>query len=872
MAKKNTSTIDINTEEFAQHTPMMRQFLTIKKDYPDTLLFYRMGDFYELFFEDAEIGAKLLDLTLTQRGSSNGKPIPMAGIPHHAAENYLARLVKAGQSIAICEQTSQPGEGKGPVKREVVRLLTPGTLTDEFLLDAKQSNLLVAVYPVGKLWGIASLELASGRFVLTEVTGTSALETQLAKLDPAELLACETSELPASWAEFSSLRRLQAWQLDFNTAQRELKNQLGVHSLEAFGCKGLNPAITAAGALLDYVKLTQKTSLPHLNKLSVENPSDFLVIDAASWRNLEIDANLSGGKQATLFNLLDGCSTPMGSRLLRLWLQKPLRNQAQVIGRQEFIAEIQPQLFILDLTGELSQLGDLERILTRLALRTARPRDLNQIRLALEQLPNLKGKLDLLTNPLAVELKETLNPLPQVAQLLAKALVENPPQLIRDGGVLANGYNEELDELRNLKENASDYLLKLEEEEKERTGLSSLKIGYNRIHGYFIELSRLQADQAPLNYQRKQTLKNVERYITPELKEFEDKALSSQSRALALEKQLYDELLEELNIHLEPLRTNADALAKLDVLHNLAQKAVSLDWQLPKLQPEVGIEIEAGRHPVIEKLLNTPFIANDLHLKDQHKQLIITGPNMGGKSTYMRQVALIVLLAYIGSAVPATSATLGPIDRIFTRIGAADDLTTGRSTFMVEMTETANLLHHATPESLVLMDEVGRGTSTFDGLALAWASAEYLAQLGCFTLFATHYFELTQLAKLNPAIANVHLSAQQAGDELVFMHQVNSGPASKSYGIQVARLAGVPQEVLLLAQDKLASLEAQAANHSAQPMPEQPPVVAIPVELPQTDLFAPDYQPLVKELTAVNPDELSPREALDILYQLKRLI
>ena len=865
--------------DFSNHTPMMRQFLTIKRDYPTTLLFYRMGDFYELFFDDAKEGARLLDITLTQRGASDGNPIPMAGIPYHAAEGYLARLVKAGLSVAICEQVGQAGEGKGPVERKVVRVITPGTLTDEALLDASRDNLLVAIYAQGAAsdsqettWGVASLDLASGRFVVAEVTGYTQLETTLARLSPSELLVDEQTPFPSEWAhsEWAKLRglcRLPPWQFDKETATRKLCEQFGVQDLRGFGCEALNPALAAAGALLQYVQETQKSALPHLRALILEKEDDALHLDAASRRNLELDTNLSGGQTHTLMEVLDATATAMGSRLLRRWLHRPLRQQALLQTRQTALQALQANLFELTLFDSLKNIGDLERILSRVALRSARPRDIARLKDALLSLPALKQQLNLLQAPLLQTLNQQLEPLPELAEQLSRAIIDNPPMIIREGGVIAAGYDAELDELRDLRENAGGFLLKLEEQEKARTGLSTLKVGYNRVHGYFIEISRAQSDKAPVEYQRRQTLKNAERFITPELKIFEDKALSSQSRALSREKQLYEELLDVLNEHLASLQQTAAALAEVDVLQCLAERAETLNWCVPTLSQHEGIQITAGRHPVVERKVSNPFVANDLNFDPATRMLMITGPNMGGKSTFMRQVALIVLLAHIGSAVPASAASIGPVDRIFTRIGASDDLASGRSTFMVEMTETANILHNATAQSLVLMDEVGRGTSTFDGLSLAWASAEELAALGAWTLFATHYFELTRLADDLAGVANVHLSASEHGDELVFMHKVAAGPANKSYGLQVARLAGVPSKVIQRAQQKLSELEALESsslknNQVKEPQLQQPL---------QVDMFAVQSHPLVDEFKTIMPDDLTPKQALGLLYSLKKL-
>lgn len=862
-------------EDFSSHTPMMQQFLKIKRDYPDTLLFYRMGDFYELFFDDAREASRLLDITLTQRGSSGGEPIPMAGIPYHAAEGYLAKLVRAGLSVAICEQVGDPAASKGPVERQVVRVVTPGTLTDEALLDERRDNLLVAVARQDETWGLASLDLASGRFVVSEVQGAEQLESALARLAPSELLVDELLSLPGEWGQVRGLRRLPPWQFDRETAVRKLCQQFAVQDLRGFGCDQLNPALAAAGALLQYAQDTQKSSLPHLRSLLLEEEDEALLLDAASRRNLELDTNLSGGQTHTLMSVLDETATPMGSRLLRRWLHRPLRNRAALLQRQQAIHELQQQLFELQLQPVLKSIGDLERILARVALRSARPRDLSRLKDALLSLPELQSSLQNLEAPLLQGLNQRIESLPELAEQLRCALIENPPVIIRDGGVIATGYDAELDELRALRENAGGFLLKLEEQEKARTGLSTLKVGYNRVHGYYIEISRAQSDQAPVEYQRRQTLKNAERFITPELKVFEDKALSSQSRALAREKLLYEELLDLLNEHLASLQQTSAALAELDVLQNLAERAQTLSWCLPQLTEEQGIRIVEGRHPVVEQVVTDPFVANDLSFDPATRMLIITGPNMGGKSTFMRQVALITLLAHLGSAVPASEAQIGPVDRIFTRIGASDDLASGRSTFMVEMTETANILHNATAQSLVLMDEVGRGTSTFDGLSLACACAEELAQLGAWTLFATHYFELTTLADELPGVANVHLSASEYGDQLIFMHKVESGPASQSYGLQVARLAGVPGAVINRARERLRALEQQEVlqRQTSAAQVQEPPAAmkaASGVQPLQADLFAVQPHPLVEEIKKLAPDDLTPKQALELLYQFKK--
>nr|WP_300312868.1 DNA mismatch repair protein MutS [Halomonas sp.] len=857
---------DMATPKAPTHTPMMSQYLKIKREHPEVLLFYRMGDFYELFYDDAKRAAALLDITLTQRGQSAGQPIPMAGVPYHSAEGYLARLVAAGESVAICEQIGDPAKSKGPVERKVVRIVTPGTLYDEALLDARRDNLLVSLAPLGERLGLAWLELSSGRFSVLEVESEAEMLSELTRLDPAELLVPESQSLPPSLAERRGLRRQNDWLFDLESATRALCNQFGVQDLRGFGCAHLSAAIVAAGVLVEYARDTQRSALPHVTAIGVENRDDTVVIDAASRRNLEIDTNLNGTGDNTLASVLDTSATAMGSRLLKRWLNRPLRDRAQVQGRQAAIALLLDRDDYEPLREDLKAIGDVERILARVALYSARPRDLARLRDALNALPALQVNLANFDDGTALdEIRHHIRPYPELADTLTRALIDNPPVVIRDGGVIAQGFDAELDEYRGLAEHAGDYLVQLETREKARTGLSGLKVGYNRVHGYYIEIPRSQAKEAPADYVRRQTLKNAERFIIPELKEFEDKALSAKSRALAREKLLYEALLDELNAELSPLQASGRALASLDVLCALAERARALDFVRPTLSDEPGIAITGGRHPVVEHVSDGPFVPNDLRLDNERRMLVITGPNMGGKSTYMRQAALITLLAHTGSFVPADAATVGPVDRIFTRIGSSDDLAGGRSTFMVEMTETANILHNATDCSLVLMDEIGRGTSTFDGLSLAWASAEHLTSTRAFTLFATHYFEMTALADQAPSVANVHLTATEHNDGIVFMHRVEEGPASQSYGLQVAQLAGVPQNVIARARTKLASLEQQEVDHSrpaagGNVSPDAPQ---------QADLFASAPHPVVERVGQLQPDELTPRQALELLYELK---
>jgi DNA mismatch repair protein MutS len=843
---------------------MMQQFLRIKADHPKDMLFYRMGDFYELFFDDAKQAAELLDITLTARGKSNGEPIPMCGVPYHAAENYLARLVKAGVSVAIVEQIGDPATSKGPVERQVVRVVTPGTLSDEALLDDKADNLLVAISQHQERYGIAYLDLSTGRFRVLEIIGEEALTGELQRLNPAETLYHESIFHPAITTR-PGARSQPAWEFDAQSARRALNTQFQTHDLQGFGCDGLDLAIGSAGCLLQYVKDTQRGNLPHIRSMQQETREESVILDVATRRNLEIDINMTGGTSNTLLSVMDRCVTAMGSRLLRRWLHRPLTDIEVLRARHGAVHALSENYAYEVVRIALKPVGDMERILTRVALRSARPRDLTRLHSSLQALPQVRAELASLKAPLLGSLSEQTGEYPELCELLGRAIIENPPVVIRDGGVIADGYDQELDELRQISTNAGEFLLEIEKREKQATGLSTLKVGYNRVHGYYIEISRAQSDKAPAEYVRRQTLKNAERFITPELKQFEDKALSSKSRALAREKGLYEELLERLNEQLSPLQNTAAAVSEIDVLANLAERADSLRLCQPEFCEEQVFEVVAGRHLVVEQVLEEPFIANDTLLNEHRRMLLITGPNMGGKSTYMRQNAVIALLAHIGSYVPANAAKLGPLDRIFTRIGSSDDLAGGRSTFMVEMTETANILHNATPRSLVLMDEVGRGTSTFDGLSLAWAAAVQLAQsVRAFTLFATHYFELTSLPDQCPTMANVHLDATEHEDHVVFLHNIQEGPANRSFGLQVAKLAGIPDSVLQAAQQKLLDLERSALQPGA---PVQQNTAASPS---QNDLFsAPQPHPVVELLKALDVNDLTPRQALDKLYELK---
>ncbi|HOY86190.1 MAG TPA: DNA mismatch repair protein MutS [Methylotenera sp.] len=847
---------------FENHTPMMRQYLALKAQHPDMLLFYRMGDFYELFFEDAEKASRLLGITLTQRGSSNGAPIKMAGVPYHAAEGYLAKLAKLGEAVVICEQVGDPATSKGPVERQVARILTPGTLTDTALLDELRDNQLLSIFYADNLVGLARLNLASGTFILSEIA-LGLLGQEIERIAPSEILLPDDFQHAAIRSSKVAKKRLSPWQFDYDSAFNTLTKQLNTRDLNGFGCAELKPAICAAGAMLDYVQHTQRTTLPHINAVSVESTSAYVQLDAATRRNLEIDITLRGEAAPTLYSLLNTTQTAMGARLLRHWLHHPLQDRNLVLKRHEAIAELIDNNGFQTLARTLKAVGDIERITARVALKTARPRDLSSLAASLQQLPLLQTDLAIMQTSLLQTLGANLTAPSAVVTLLTAAIRPEPSTVLREGGVIADGYDAELDELRSLQSNHGEYLLQYEAAEKARTGIANLKVEYNSVHGFYIEMSRTQAESAPAEYRRRQTLKNVERFITPELKAFEDKVLSANDRALAREKLLYAQVLEQLMPFIVPLQTNAGAVASLDVLCSFAERAVALKYVAPQFSTEAGIQIVGGRHPVVESIAR-PFVANDVILNPYRQLLLITGPNMGGKSTFMRQTALIVLLAYCGSYVPATSAKIGEIDRIMTRIGASDDLAGGRSTFMVEMTETANILHNATDKSLVLLDEIGRGTSTFDGLSLAWAVAKQLLEKNhSYTLFATHYFELTRIVDEFKYAANVHLDAIEHGHNIVFMHKVEEGAANQSYGLQVAQLAGIPKSVVASAKRKLQQLEAsQIAQHASQPDMFSNAEVA--ADLP--------IHPAILALESIQADDLTPKQALDVLYQLKTLI
>ncbi len=836
---------------------MMQQYWRIKKQYPNILLFYRMGDFYELFHEDAKRGAALLDLTLTHRGQSAGAPIPMAGVPFHAVDNYLARLIKKGESVAICEQIGDPSSSKGPVERQVTRVITPGTITDEAFLDSKQDNILLALHQQKEAIGLAWIDLSVGHIHLMQVNESSLLMAELAKLQPAEILYADNQSPPECIKPFTS-KNCPAWDFTQQQAEHWLKHQFKTMDISALGIKDVAQTLPALGGLLAYLHTTQKQHLPHIKQISVEKSEDYLQLDAATQRHLELFQNQYGEQKHTLLAIIDKTVSSMGTRCLQRWVKRPLRDHQSILKRQQSVTELLHQQIELDLRDALNGIADIERIVSRIGLRSATPRDLVKLNESLSKLPAVKTLVSPCQTLLIKELNQLIHPQTELTDILTCALVDNPPMVIRDGGVIAEGFDQELDELRALSTNANDKLTELELLERNVTGLSTLKLGYNRVAGFYIEISRAQAEKAPPHYIRKQTLKNVERYITPELKTFEEQVLAAQVKALAREKWLYEHLLDKLAEQLHELSNTAKALAQLDCLANFAFISQQFKWSPPSFSNQLGIHIEQGRHPVVESIVQEKFIANDLKLSNEQTVLLITGPNMGGKSTYMRQSALIVILAHIGSYVPAQKALIGPIDKLFTRIGAHDDLASGRSTFMVEMSETAHILRQATPESIVLIDEIGRGTSTHDGMALAWATCVYLAsQVKALTLFSTHYFELTHLPEQFEQICNAHLQATMTNEGIVFLYQVLPGPASRSYGLEVAQLAGIPSSVLQMAQHQLCVLE---KKHEKQPDNAKSPAQY---------KIAPDNSPALDHLRALDIDNLTPKQALAALYELQ---
>lgn len=860
------------TEDTQNHTPMMRQYLEIKKNYPNMLLLYRMGDFYELFYEDAIKASKILDITLTKRGKSNDKPIEMAGVPFHAVDNYLAKLVKLGHSVAICEQTEDPKDAKGPVKREVVRIITPGTVTEESLLNSNHNNYLSAIFRDKLNFGLAYLDITSSDFYIFETADSSELYAALARLEPKEILITEKDKSfifdEKLSIQFKFTTRAQ-WDFNPKEAQGVLKDQFKVQSLKAFNCENHPTALTAASAIIRYLQETQKRSLPHIQSLKIDKNTDQIMLDQTTQRNLELIKNTQGSEDKTLLSVTDQTKTVLGKRLLKRWITNPINNKQIIAKRHEIIDALLDGQTYIQMTQILQQISDIERISTRITIGNATPRDLKALRQSLNVLPEIHAQLKSKQILPIKELSENINLYPELTALLSAAIIEEPPMTIRDGGVIAEGFDTELDELREISQNASNFLLEFERKERETTKIPTLSVGFNKVHGFYIEISKAQSDKAPTHYTRRQTLKNAERYITEELKQFEDKVLSSKERALQREKMLYQKLLEKISSFYQKLQISAKAIAEIDILNNFAERSIALNLIKPQFSEQSILELKQARHPVIETIQKSPFMPNDLKFDQSMRMMIITGPNMGGKSTYMRQTALIAIMAYIGSYVPCESALIGPIDRIFTRVGASDDLTSGRSTFMVEMTETANILHYATENSLILLDEIGRGTSTFDGLSIAWATAEYLSQIKSMTLFATHYFELTELENHYPNINNYHLSASLHKDELIFLHTVKKGATNKSYGIAVAKLAGIPKTVIDNAQKLLKRFELQNKRNDNNLFQED---IFIQEEITDdSDNKNNELHIVIERLNDLNPDSLTPIKALEILYDLKNL-
>ncbi len=838
-------------------TPMMRQYLAIKALHPDQLLFYRMGDFYEMFYDDAIRGAKLLQLTLTHRGQSGGEPIPMAGVPYHAVDNYLARLVKLGESIAICEQIGDPALSKGPVERQVTRIITPGTLFEESLLEATKETLLLAIFERKQVFGLAYVEVSSGRFMASECIGVDALNNELERLDASEILIQSSQTLCSYLSEHPCVRIRPEWEFNQKQAYTDLCTQLQTAHLDAFAIDNMPCALTAAGALLQYLKTTQKQALPHIKHLAIDNHHEHVILDSQTLKNLELVKTINDKSNTSFFSHINHTKTAFGARELKRWLTHPIRNKDMIVDRQRAISYLLTNNHFEDIAWQLKHVGDIERISSRIALENALPKNLTTLRDTLQTLPAIKTALGTPTLTTLITLKETLNFDSDIVSELEAALVDSPPATIKDGGVFNDGYDKELDTLRAMQNKADGFLIKLEQEERQNTGIQTLKVGFNRVHGFYIEISKAQSSQAPSHYQRRQTLKNAERFITPELKTFEEKVLSAKTKAIVREKLLYEQLIIKLKEKLNELYQLTESLKLLDVLQSLAHLADKHQLTPPKLIDKKCIDIKSGRHLVVESLSDKPFIANDLILNEQTRLLLITGPNMGGKSTYMRQTALIVLLAHMGSFVPAREAIIGPVDRIFTRIGANDDIGHGKSTFMVEMSETASILRQATDISLVLIDEIGRGTSTFDGLALAKACKNYLAnEIKSYTLFSTHYFELTNVNKNAKTIQNVHLSATVKNEHIIFLYRVEHGPASQSYGIEVAKLAGIPEEVIVEARLELRQLESLNVDDKK--------IIADTVK-EQTQ------NPIEEYLDNIQLDSLTPKKALDILYEMKKV-
>ena len=849
----------VQSPSTAAHTPVMQQYLGFKATHPDMLLFFRMGDFYELFYEDARKAARLLDIALTTRGKSAGEPIPMAGVPFHAVDSYLAKLVRLGESVAICEQIGDPALAKGPVERRITSIITPGTLTEEALLEERRENLLACIHERDGVLGLAVLELSSGRFNVMQCDDQDSLIGELKRLRPAEILLVEDTILAdVLEREYPSITTRPPWHFDLTAATDMIREQYGVANLNGFGLNALPAASCAAGCLLLYCRETQRSRLKHLQPIRIEQRDECVILDVISRRNLELESDLSGNRSYSLLHIMDSTITPMGSRMLYRWLNRPIRDHRQLRLRHAAVGVLMADRNYVSLRESMRTICDLERILTRVSLGSARPRDLARLRDTLGDLPALQDTLAALDSPRLQILRTAIDARPELQAYLDQALAVSPPVLLREGGVIADGFDAELDELRRLGTDAGAFLADLEIRERERTGIAGLKVGFNRVHGYYIEISRQFSATVPADYHRRQTLKTGERFITEELKAFEERALSARSRALAREKTLYEAVLTRIGSDLSVLQRCAAAIAEIDVLGSFAERADALNLNQPDFDDSPGITIRSGRHLIVEQHQASAFIANDLELNDDRTLLIITGPNMGGKSTYMRQTALIAVLAHIGSFVPAQCARFGPIDRIFTRIGASDNLAGGQSTFMVEMTETANILNNATRNSLVLMDEIGRGTCTYDGLALAWACALFLARsVKANTLFATHYLELTDIPQFVANAANVHVEVVEHGERIIFMHTVKPGPANRSYGLQVARLAGVPEPILDQARNRLR----ESGQMRSGAIDEQP----------QPDLFQQPH-PVLELLSDLDPDGLTPKQALELLYKLKKLV
>ncbi len=869
-------------------TPIRRQYLAIKKQHPDAILFFRLGDFYETFDDDARLVSRELDIVLTGRPMGKGQRVPLAGIPYHAADNYIARLISKGYKVAICEQMQEPSQAKGIVAREVVRVITPGTLVEPQLLAAKTNNYLVAVVLEGDRAGIAYADITTGEFAATQLSDSDvgqAVQRELARLQPAEVLlpqksigsksiehrdqeeGADSTSMLYSLCSMFSITPYEPWHFNLDTAQRALLEHFGVATLDGFGLAGMPLAVQAAGAIVQYLGETQRAALSQLTQLASYSTSQFMVLDAYTRRNLEIfETARSRSVKGSLLGVLDLTQTAMGGRLLRRWLGQPLLDLAQLTARQEAIQTFYDNTPLrTEVATLLRQVGDLERLANRAGQRIATPRDLVALRHTLAIVPRLQEAISNFEFQIS---KSEIDTCPEVATLLAQAIVDDPPATLADGGVIRPGFSAELDGLHAASKNAKQWIAGLERQERARTGIKNLKVGYNKVFGYYIEVTSANLAQVPADYIRKQTLVGAERFITPDLKEYESLVLNAQERIVELETQVFRQVLDQVASTTPRLLATARALAELDVFAALAEVALRHSYVRPTLDNSEEIRIQAGRHPVVETTLSDePFVPNDTYLSNQDVQLIVlTGPNMSGKSTFLRQVALIVLMAQIGSFVPAEKATIGLVDRIFTRVGAQDDIATGQSTFMVEMVETANILHHATRRSLIVLDEIGRGTSTYDGLAIARAVVEFIhnhPRLGAKTLFATHYHELTELAKVLPRVRNFNVAVAEEGDRVVFLRRIVPGGADRSYGIHVAQLAGLPRSVIHRAEEVLENLEKDEKGRGRRERLRQEMAAA------QLSMFPTGPHPVVEELQKLDVDSLSPLEALTKLYELQ---